>query len=429
MRSRQRLLRAILCFISFALIVPTGSLGQSQAGGQRAGEVSRVIPVVSIARGANSLTASEKTVVNWRDQISTQASGRARISLDDGSLLNVGSQSTLLVLKHDSGAQQTLLELGYGKMRTQAQKISKPAGGFEVKTPAGVAGIVGTDFYVSYENDVMTVIVFEGKVRVCNLAGTCVEVGAGQMTMVHKQDTEAPVPTLAMQNVLTDAAATTNTEVNPSLGLVARAIAAHIGNTDVTDGATVYSGDYLTTQAGGTVVVKIGRLSLELQGNSSAHLYRTPYGAVAELDSGSALYATPAGEQKLVIVASDVRITPTAATANLGRVSIEGLCKIIVYNQRGQVSVQTGSETRIVEQSKALSVIPVNSVSYRDYRSPDASDYHNFHVHTACVLPQTTSGGRPPPAGRSRFLYVTVVTITGVSIIPLIKALESPDRP
>jgi len=71
---------------------------------------------------------------------------RARIALDDGSVLNVGSESSMKIVKHDAGAQQTELELTYGKLRTQAQKIAKPDGKFEVRTPAGVAGVVGTDF-------------------------------------------------------------------------------------------------------------------------------------------------------------------------------------------------------------------------------------------------------------------------------------------
>ena len=72
--------------------------------------------------------------------------------LDDGSVLNVGSESSMKVEKHDSGAQQTQLELTYGKLRSQAQKIAKPDGKFEVHTPAGVAGVVGTDFYVGFDN-------------------------------------------------------------------------------------------------------------------------------------------------------------------------------------------------------------------------------------------------------------------------------------
>jgi len=62
---------------------------------QRAGEVSRVIPAVSIARGAKSISASAKTVVDWQDVVSTQASARARVALDDGSVLNVGSDSSI----------------------------------------------------------------------------------------------------------------------------------------------------------------------------------------------------------------------------------------------------------------------------------------------------------------------------------------------
>src|SRR5262245_20700347 len=187
MRPRGPLVWVSACIFYLGQILPTVSLGGQQAGGQRAGEVSRVVPVVRIARGANSLNASEKTIVNWQIRINTEVNGRARISLDDGSLLNVGSQSTLLVSKHDSGAQQTSLEVAFGKVRAQAQKISKPTGKFEVKTPAGVAGVVGTDFYVGYENDVMTVIVFDGLVRLCNLAGGCGGVGCRQMSNVGQQ--------------------------------------------------------------------------------------------------------------------------------------------------------------------------------------------------------------------------------------------------
>jgi len=154
--------------------------------------------------------AAAKTVVDWQDVVNTQANARARLSLDDGSVLNVGSGSSVRVTKHDAGAQQTDLEISLGKMRSQAQKITQPNGKFEVHTPAGVAGVVGTDFYTAYENNVMTVIVFDGVVKVCNLAGVCVTVKAGQMSTVRTGDNSAPTLTQAALSTLTDAIAATN---------------------------------------------------------------------------------------------------------------------------------------------------------------------------------------------------------------------------
>src|SRR5499425_3676924 len=180
---------ALLCFSEQIAAAP-------DAPGQRAGEVSRVIPAVNIARGGKTINASAKTVVDWLDVVNTQASARARIALDDGSVLNVGSESSIKVVKHDGAAQQTELELTYGKLRSQAQKITKSDGKFQVKTPAGVAGVVGTDFYVAFDNTTgtMNVTVFEGVVRVCNLTGACVEVKAGQLSNVRTNDNTGPQP-------------------------------------------------------------------------------------------------------------------------------------------------------------------------------------------------------------------------------------------
>jgi hypothetical protein len=181
-------------FLSFVISIPADVWAAPQSAGQRAGEVSRVIPAVNIARSGKSIAASAKTAVDWQDLVNTQVNARARIALDDGSVLNVGSESSMKVVKHDAGAQQTELELTYGKLRTQAQKIAKPDGKFEVRTPAGVAGVVGTDFFVEYANSTMNVIVFEGLVKVCNLAGVCVLVKAGQMTSVRSGDDSGPLP-------------------------------------------------------------------------------------------------------------------------------------------------------------------------------------------------------------------------------------------
>jgi len=208
---------ALACVLAFSICIPYDLFAEPQTVGQRAGEVSRVIPAVNIARGSKSMNASAKTIVDWQDVVNTQASARARVSLDDGSVLNIGSDSSIHIVKHDAGAQQTDLEVSLGKVRSQAQKITQPNGKFEVHTPAGVAGVVGTDFYIAYENNMMTAIVFDGLVRVCNLAGVCVVVKPGQMTTVRNGDSSSPVVTQAALSTLTDAVSSTNLEAPSGL--------------------------------------------------------------------------------------------------------------------------------------------------------------------------------------------------------------------
>jgi hypothetical protein len=218
---------ALAVLLSLMIAIPADICATPQAAGQRAGEVSRLIPAVSIARGSKTINASAKSVVDWQDLVNTQAGGRARIALDDGSVLNVGSDSSMKVVKQDAGAQQTELELAYGKLRTQAQKIAKPDGKFEVHTAAGVAGVVGTDFYVGYENNVMNVIAYEGVVRVCNPAGVCVLLKAGQLTSLRNGDNSAPAPpTQAPLDMLVTAGKDTEVGPRPGSGLEN---AGHIG--------------------------------------------------------------------------------------------------------------------------------------------------------------------------------------------------------
>jgi hypothetical protein len=212
MNTKSPGIAALACVLAVSIAIPFDLFAQSPSAAVRAGEVSRVIPAVNIARGSKSITAVAKTIVDWLDVVNTQPSARARVSLDDGSVLNIGSDSSVHIVKHDAGAQQTDLELSLGKVRSQAQKITQPGGKFEVHTPAGVAGVVGTDFYTSFENNIMTVIVFEGFVRVCNLAGVCVVVKAGQMTTVRNGDASSPAVTQAALSVLTEAIAATTLE-------------------------------------------------------------------------------------------------------------------------------------------------------------------------------------------------------------------------
>jgi len=96
------------------------------------------------------------------------------------------------VVKHDAGAQQTELELTYGKLRTQAQRSPT---GREIRGAhtGGRRRRGGTDFFVEYANGTMNVIASKTGEGL-NLAGVCVLLKAGQMTSVRSGDNSGPLP-------------------------------------------------------------------------------------------------------------------------------------------------------------------------------------------------------------------------------------------
>ncbi len=214
-----------------------------------------------------------------------------------------------------------------------------------------------------------------------------------------------------------------------ALGLVATATNAQIGNAAVSAGSSIYSGDYLSTSDNGSLLIRMGSLSLELQASTGVHIYRAPYGAVVELNRGAVLYTTPGGPQNLVIVASDVRVTPLISAPDFGRVSLDDPCQITVYSQRGQATVRVGSENRTVEEGKAYRVRAENEISYHKYLSPDDDDYHRYHDHRPCAPVDMVKGKPPLPPAHSHFLLVASTMIGVGSGVAIWKSVESPDCP
>jgi hypothetical protein len=194
--------------IALCLLLAFPMQALPQVPGQHAGKVSALIPAVNVVRGGQSITATPEIPVLWEDTIATGHLARARVALDDGSVLNVGADSSLRVTKHDAASQQTDLELGYGRVRANAVKQTKPGASFQIRTPTGVAGVVGTDFFLAFENYVTRIVVFEGKVRFCNRAGVCVEVNQGQSSTI-RGDQDPDAPAIAPNTDLMDAGRST----------------------------------------------------------------------------------------------------------------------------------------------------------------------------------------------------------------------------
>lgn len=115
---------------------------------EEAGKVARVLPEGWITRASAKAEAKAPDPVAWNDILETSRQGRMRLDLVDGSLLTLGSESELRVVKHDAQLQQSLAELLYGRMRARVVKMTKPTAGFEVRTPTAVVGAIGTEFAI-----------------------------------------------------------------------------------------------------------------------------------------------------------------------------------------------------------------------------------------------------------------------------------------
>jgi ferric-dicitrate binding protein FerR (iron transport regulator) len=203
----------------FARLEAGASPGAPQAA-RKAGTVSGAIPAETVQHQGQGQEVPLKIndPVDWQDVVQTQNTGRVRISLLDGSVLNVGARSVMRIVEHNPQTQQTQVELTLGKMRSQVVKLTKSGSSFQVKTNTAVIGVVGTIFVVEAEKDSTRVSCIEGKVAVQNINPAVqgqVQLGPGQTTVVA----EGAAPTAASAaNAAELQTAIQRTEIPPGAG-------------------------------------------------------------------------------------------------------------------------------------------------------------------------------------------------------------------
>src|SRR6202522_3094963 len=176
---------SVIAIMLCAFLVMPFDLPAQQA--PSAGKITTILPIVNVIRGSQQIPAAANAQVFWGDTINTGHLARARVSLDDGSILSVGSDSNFLIGKHDPAGPQPNMDLNYGRVRAKAAALVKPDAHFRVRTPVGVAGVVGTELVVLFDTITaqMNVVCLEGTCQACDLAGNCGTLHAGQGPSVH----------------------------------------------------------------------------------------------------------------------------------------------------------------------------------------------------------------------------------------------------
>jgi len=177
--ARQTLVSALVVVL-FTMLFPARGLAQTVAG-----TISTASGAVQVQRGATVTGVSPGTGVNVGDRVITGPGGHAIITLTDGSQLELGESSNMVLDNHAlapaGGRAATQVSLFGGVLRS----VVNATGGtpnFEVHTPNAVAAVRGTRFDTAYTEGesrptfgdcrkFSDVVVYEGVVSFHNVVG------------------------------------------------------------------------------------------------------------------------------------------------------------------------------------------------------------------------------------------------------------------
>jgi len=215
------------------------------------------------------------------------------------------------------------------------------------------------------------------------------------------------------------------------LGVVLQANLAHIRQSALSQGASVFPGEEVSTDVGGEADLRIANSRYSLAASSQGRFYAAGGGSIAELGNGTLTFRRE-GNEGIEVVASDVRIVPKGDGPTIGQVTIFSPCRISVTSLTGELVVTAGGETHVIAEKESYSVLPEQSVvAVQNFVSPDDPAYHQSHTHKACVMPKQASNS-------GRFMKIGIAAgAAGAAAILLISHggshsggnSESPDRP
>jgi len=143
---------------------------------QEVGTVAAVEGTAEIGHGATWAPAEVGAAIALGDQLRTGRPGNLRVVFQDDSLLTLAPDSQVTVDEQvfvpSAGKFQSLIGLLRGKVGAAVSDYYHGAGArYEIKTPNAVAGVRGTQFWMSYspEEDVTQVVGISGVVSVSSV--------------------------------------------------------------------------------------------------------------------------------------------------------------------------------------------------------------------------------------------------------------------
>src|SRR5258708_6499025 len=199
-----------------------------------------------------------------------------------------------------------------------------------------------------------------------------------------------------------------------SLGTVVYADRAHVGAAQASVGATLYSGDRLSTDLSGSVQVRAGAARLLLSSASSATFSQDDASPAATLAVGSATFSTANSNAFALHVASAV-IRPNSNQPTIGQVTVLNPKELIVKSTRGSLSIAVEDDVREIPEGAAYRIV-LDPTAAADPQGPRGAGTKGY-------------GGPPIKAAKSRFIWYALAVTGVVTYFAVREAFESPDRP
>jgi hypothetical protein len=156
----------LLAFIALLLVAPC-----AEAQSPPIGRVLAVKGSVSHERAGNRIAATSGTLLQVGDFV-VSSDGRAKIQLNDGSILSLGENSRMRIGDYQGAGNNFTTRLGMegGTLRALYNK-TVAQGRFEIETETAVAAVRGTDWLVEVTQARTSVALVQGEVAVSGKGG------------------------------------------------------------------------------------------------------------------------------------------------------------------------------------------------------------------------------------------------------------------
>jgi len=200
-----------------------------------------------------------------------------------------------------------------------------------------------------------------------------------------------------------------------SLGTVVYADRAHVGaaQASVSVGATIFTGDRLSTDQSGSVQIRAGAARLLLSSASIATFSQDDVSPAATLTHGSATFSTANSKAFALHVGSAV-IRPNTNQPTIGQVTVLTSKELIVKSTRGSLSIAVEDDVREIPEGAAYRVVLDPSAA--DPQGPRGAGTKGY-------------GGPPIKAAKSKFMWYVIGVTAVVTVWAFHEVFESPDRP